>query len=93
VLESGSGSGSADAQGTDAAAVELLHAARAGDSAAAERLVLDGTLQRWTEAGLVSATSASDPAVADALDTGFGPIGAWVTSAFGLFAVGLPTCP
>jgi hypothetical protein len=93
VLESGAESDPDDAQGTDAAGVELLHAARAGDSAAAERLVLDGTLERWTEAGLVSAASASDLAVADALDTGFGPIGAWVSSAFGLFAVGLPTCP
>jgi hypothetical protein len=75
----------------EGAALDLLEAARAGDPAAARRLVLDGTLQRWSDAGLV--TAAGDDAAAEALATGFGPIGAWVTTAYGVFVVGLPECP
>jgi hypothetical protein len=77
----------------EADALARLDAARAGDAAAAERIVLDGTLQRWYETGLVRAEASSDTGVADALAEGFGPIGAWVTTAFGLFVTNPTLCP
>jgi hypothetical protein len=74
-------------------ALILLESAQTGNEAAARRLVLDGTLQRWTEAGLVGGVASSNSRVAEVLATEFGMIGAWVTSAYGLFVTGLPECP
>jgi len=76
----------------DAFALDLLTTAQFGEppaaERAAERIVLDGTLQRWTEAGVVSAAASSDTRLANALANGFGPIGAWVTTTYGVFATG-----
>jgi hypothetical protein len=70
-----------------------LAAARVGDAAAARRIVLDGTMQRWSDAGFVSVGPPGDATLGDALMTGFPAIGAWTTTSYGLFVTGLPECP
>jgi hypothetical protein len=78
---------------TEVGGLANLEAARAGDATAARRIVLDGTMQRWADAGLVSVPAPADPALEDALASGFPALGAWTTTSYGLFAIGLHECP
>jgi hypothetical protein len=83
---------------TEADPIDQVAVAQQGDRSAARLLVLDGTVARWLDAGVLGGAVARGGDVgqgggADDLARRLDRIGARVSSTYALFADGLTRCP